>query len=123
MEKLLIKLARQLDALDEASLMNLWGKYAALTSAFEPTKRWEESALIFSLIQAKHWKNQLFNYNWALQSKPAPIPEAEIGRILSQFKLETDANKNDDATAEANKKEQETKQHICRKLDFKLPKE
>ena len=28
MEKLLLKLARQLDALDEASLMSLWSKYA-----------------------------------------------------------------------------------------------
>ena len=45
MEKLLLKLARQLDALDEASLMSLWSKYATLRSRFEPTKRWEEGAL------------------------------------------------------------------------------
>ena len=70
MEKLLARLAHQLDALDEASLMALWSKYAALVSTFEPTKRWEENALIFSLIQAKRWKNQLFNYNWSRQSRP-----------------------------------------------------
>ena len=29
MEQLLIKMARQLDALDEASLLALWDKYAA----------------------------------------------------------------------------------------------
>lgn len=78
MEKLLGRLARQLDAIDEASLMALWGKYATLTSRFEPTRRWEEAALIFSLIQAKRWKNQLFNYNWASQSRPgssAPATE------------------------------------------------
>ncbi|MBD5626553.1 MAG: hypothetical protein HDQ90_03510 [Desulfovibrio sp.] len=70
MEKLLLKLARQLDALDEASLMSLWSKYATLTSRFEPTKRWEEGALVFSLIQAKRWKNQLFNYCWREQRRP-----------------------------------------------------
>lgn len=71
MEKLLVRLARQLDAIDEASLMSLWSKYATAVSRFEPTQRWEEAALIFSLIQAKRWKNQLFNYHWAQQSRPA----------------------------------------------------
>ena len=45
MEQLLIKMARQLDALDEASLLALWDKYAVIVSHFEPTKRWEEAAL------------------------------------------------------------------------------
>ncbi|MBQ3059135.1 MAG: hypothetical protein IJD16_02310 [Desulfovibrio sp.] len=74
MEKLLTRLARQLDALDEASLMSLWSKYATVVSRFEPTRRWEEAALIFSLVQAKRWKNQLFNYYWAQQSRPAQGP-------------------------------------------------
>ena len=52
MEQLLIKMARQLDALDEASLLALWDKYAVIVSHFEPTKRWEEAALVFSFIQA-----------------------------------------------------------------------
>ena len=39
MEQLLIKMARQLDALDEASLLALWDKYAVIVSHFEPTKR------------------------------------------------------------------------------------
>lgn len=73
MEKLLLKLARQLDALDEASLMALWSKYATLASRFEPTRRWEEGALVFSLIQAKRWKNQLFNYCWREQRRPPEI--------------------------------------------------
>lgn len=76
MEKLLLKLARQLDALDEASLMSLWSKYATLTSRFEPTRRWEEGALVFSLIQAKRWKNQLFNYCWREQRR---LPEERNG--------------------------------------------
>ena len=49
MEQLLIKMARQLDALDEASLLALWDKYAVIVSHFEPTKRWEEAALVFSV--------------------------------------------------------------------------
>lgn len=70
MEQLLLKMAHQLDGLDEASLMALWDKYATLVSRFEPTKRWEEAALVFCLIQAKHWKNQLFNQSWSAQVRP-----------------------------------------------------
>ena len=118
MEKLLLKLAQQLDAIDEASLMELWSKYATLTERFEPTRRWEENALIFSLIQAKHWKNQLFNYMFAKTSRPqakddlkrnlnfgfsieqpepAPLnaPQQNTCRIL-QFKNTTPKSEQDD---------------------------
>lgn len=89
MEKLLEKLARQLDSIDEASLMALWSKYATITSRFEPTKRWEEACLIFSLIQAKHFKNQLFNYCWQ-QERRVDRPEAKGGQIIiSSFGLES----------------------------------
>ena len=60
MEQLLLKLARQLDSLDEASLDSLWEKYAQIVNNFEPTARWEEAVLVLSFIQAKSWKNQLF---------------------------------------------------------------
>ena len=89
MEKLLARLAQQLDAIDEASLMSLWSKYATAASRFEPTKRWEESALIFSLIQAKRWKNQLFNYHWARQSRPdAQAPSGAPESLAPGFELE-----------------------------------
>ena len=82
MEQLLIKMARQLDALDEASLLALWDKYAVIVSHFEPTKRWEEAALVFSFIQAKRWKNQLFNYSWSAQVHPSaasqPVAEPDF---------------------------------------------
>lgn len=87
MEQLLIKLARQLEAIDEASLMSLWEKYALTVSKFEPTQRWQEAALILSMIQAKRWKNQLFNTKWALstrQTVEAGLPEP------SSFALEVD---------------------------------
>jgi hypothetical protein len=77
MERMLLKIARQLDALDESSLMALWEKYATVTARFEPTRRWEEAALVFSFIQAKRWKNQLFNHHWAQQTRPAPEARTE----------------------------------------------
>jgi len=70
LEKALVKLARQINAYDEASLMNLWEKYAEKVRHFEPTKRWEENALVFNLIQSIRLKNQLFNYNWAQSRRP-----------------------------------------------------
>ncbi len=72
MEKALIKMARQLCAYDEASLMAMWDKYAAIVKDFEPSRKWEEAALVLGLIQALRWKNQLFNYRWAEASAPEP---------------------------------------------------
>ncbi len=85
MEQLLHKLARQLDALDEASLMALWDSYAEKVHRFEPTKRWEEAALVFSFIQAKRWKNQLFNHHWGMQMRPE-----HADGYRSNFSLEKD---------------------------------
>lgn len=73
MEQLLLKLARQLDSMDEASLMSLWEKYAALVNQFEPTQRWQEAVLVLSFIQAKRWKNQLFNTHWAARTRGMPL--------------------------------------------------
>lgn len=102
LEKALLKLARQINAYDEASLMSLWEKYAEKVRHFEPTKRWEESVLVFNLIQSTRFKNQLFNYNWAQSripgddtvdidlaaltapEKQAPEPLAEVDDVASQ---------------------------------------
>lgn len=79
LENALAKLARQLVAFDEASLMDLWEKYAEAVRQFEPTRRWEESVLIFGLIQAVRMKNQLFNHNLAASRRPAaPAPDLEM---------------------------------------------
>lgn len=87
MESMLRKMAAQLDAIDEASLLDLWDKYAQIVAHFEPTKRWEESVLIFSFIQAKHWKNQLFNHNWAASIRPntppPSVPDSQRDPLLS----------------------------------------
>lgn len=69
MEHMLTKMAQQLDSMDESSLDSLWEKYAEIVNKFEPTKRWESAVLILSFIQAKRWKNQLFNTQWAMRTK------------------------------------------------------
>ena len=78
MEQVLLKLARQLRAYDEASLMSLWDKYADAVSRFEPSQRWEEAVLVLAMIQGMRFKNQLFNHHWAegrLPGQPAaPAP-------------------------------------------------
>ncbi len=70
MEKALIKMARQLRSLDEASLTSLWEKYAGIVRAFEPSERWEEAVLVLSFIQSVRMKNQLFNHQWAGTVRP-----------------------------------------------------
>jgi len=61
MEKMLLRMAHQLNAMDEASLMSLWDTYLAKVQDFDGSKAWEEAAIVLSLIQAVRGKNQLFN--------------------------------------------------------------
>jgi hypothetical protein len=102
MEQMLLRLARQLDALDESSLMALWEKYASIVAQFEPSQRWEEAALVLSFIQAKRWKNQLFNYHWARQTKLSQQVQAEgqTGSPGSAFNLEASEASRADAASE-----------------------
>ncbi|MCF8104063.1 MAG: hypothetical protein K9K64_01145 [Desulfohalobiaceae bacterium] len=72
MENRLKKIAKELQSYDEASLLQLWEKYHDIVKRFEPTKKWEESVLILSIIQSVHWKNQLFNLKWADSKKGWP---------------------------------------------------
>lgn len=84
MEKALLKIARQINAFDEASLMNLWEKYADRASHFEPTKRWEEAVVVLNIIQSTRMKNQLFNYNWARSRMPDEGPvEVDLAALTS----------------------------------------
>ncbi len=83
MEKALLKLAKQLNAYDEASLVELWNKYEAEVADFQPTRKWEEAAVVFGMIQAVRLKNQLFNYHWAESCGPesmSPRPDFVPGR-------------------------------------------
>ncbi|WP_291322679.1 hypothetical protein [Desulfonatronospira sp.] len=68
MDKVLKKLADELNSLDEASLISLWDKYYERVQNFTPSREWEEDILILSMIQSVRWKNQLFNK--CLSSQP-----------------------------------------------------
>lgn len=89
MEHMLLKLARQLNNYDEASLTGLWERYARLVQEFEPSRRWEEAALVFSFIQAVRMKNQLFNHHLAENARRAqkkfPLPQPEFIRQVSAW--------------------------------------
>ena len=61
MERLLLKIARQLNGLDEASLMALWPQYLQRVQDFDGSQEWEEAAVVLSLLHAVRSKNQLFN--------------------------------------------------------------
>lgn len=78
MEKVLVKLARQLNNYDEASLTSMWERYAEQVKRFEPSKRWEEAVLILSMIQAVRFKNQLFNLNWSEGRAPGETPPKSL---------------------------------------------
>jgi len=71
MERMMEKLAKQLNSFDEASLLSLWGNFAARVERFEPTQRWEEAALCLCLCQAVRWKNQLFNHHFTASLEPS----------------------------------------------------
>ncbi|MDZ7758829.1 MAG: hypothetical protein U5L00_01040 [Desulfovermiculus sp.] len=71
---MLQKMAKQLASMDEASLMALWDTYHSRVKQFEPTHKWQEACIIFGLIQAVRWKNQLFNTLWAEQKQAGGQP-------------------------------------------------
>lgn len=77
MERILKKAAKQINALDEASLTALWEKYAAQVAHFEPSDRWQEAVIVLSMIQGVRYKNQLFNYNWSLAQELEPDPGSD----------------------------------------------
>lgn len=83
MEKALLKLARQVNAFDEASLMDLWERFAERVRRFEPTQRWEESAIVFALIQGMRMKNQLFNYHLAQSRQPGSTHEVDLAALTA----------------------------------------
>lgn len=84
MDKILQKLAKQLNSYDEASLASLWEKYYIAVKDFQPTKAWEESVLILGFIQTLRWKNQLFNHNWSQQAATPGQEPPPLARDLGE---------------------------------------
>lgn len=74
MERVLDKMAKQLNAYDEASLcisgISMRSGRRSLSQANSGKK-----VIALCLIQAVRWKNQLFNYNLANESNMASAPE------------------------------------------------
>ena len=77
MEKMLLKMARQLNAMDEASLMALWNKYLQRVQDFDASESWEEAVIVLSLIKAVRSKNQLFNTKWEEREALRRPPSSE----------------------------------------------
>lgn len=92
MERMLQKIAKQLCDFDEASLMELWERYARKVARFEPSREWEEAAIVLTLIQGMRWKNQLFNHHWSesLKANPNPLPADQLP-VFSLHKPEQDS--------------------------------
>ena len=103
MERMIDKMARQLNSYDEASLLQMWQRYALKVREFEPTREWEEATLALSLIQAVRWKNQLFNYRLSdLQSSSGPFSgedDLDLVPFLPRFGGRN-TNANEDALKE-----------------------
>ena len=103
MERVLDKMAKQLNAYDEASLMHIWHKYAVRAQEFEPSKQWEEAVIALCLIQAVRWKNQLFNYNLANESNMASPPE-KPSPVMPAFTLSAPQKRAEEAMPSSHKK-------------------
>lgn len=105
MEKILLKMARQLNALDEASLMALWDRYLTRVQDFDGSQEWEEASIVLSLIQAVRAKNQLFNTKLEeRQASAFPKPEHEDLRPWRRMDTRSDREKERDREAARPKK-------------------
>ena len=72
-EDVLKKIARQIMALNEENLTALLPRYKERMTDFSPTPEWEESVVIYFLINGLRIKNSLFN------DKIKSYPEAAYG--------------------------------------------
>lgn len=85
MEKALERLAEQILAFDEASLVNLREKYRVRMENFDGTKEWEKSVIIYCLINAVCLKNTLFNENVLKRSRGRKSP-SDINKRLPNLR-------------------------------------
>ncbi|MCX8118619.1 MAG: hypothetical protein N3G78_11875 [Desulfobacterota bacterium] len=74
MEKALERLAEQILAFDEASLVGLREKYRSRIDHFDGTREWEKAVIIYSIINAVSLKNNLFNENVLKRKKETEKP-------------------------------------------------
>ena len=69
MERALGKIAEQILAFDEASLVHLREKYRLRIEHFDGTRDWEKAVISFCIINAVSMKNSLFNENVMKKAK------------------------------------------------------
>lgn len=81
LEKALLKLVKQINAYDEASMMSLWERLAERVGRFEPTAEWEEAALALAMIQGVRMKNQLFNHNLSESRRTPPERGVDLAAL------------------------------------------
>ncbi len=84
-EDTLRKIARQIMALNEDCLTALLPKYKERMINFTPTTEWEESVLIYFLINGLRIKNSQFNDK--IKEYVATAPQGEKGGLSSRPKL------------------------------------
>lgn len=119
---MLLKMAAQLNAFDEASLMVLWEKMAEEVENFEPTKRWEEHAIALGMIQSLHMKNQLFNYQLAKIShvKDDAFDDTEFLSLLGKQRPFVDTKaRNSQSEAQDEQAQKLIASPKCKVLTFK----
>jgi hypothetical protein len=73
-EGTLERIAEKILALDEASLSGLWDKYKTKMEQFDTTKEWEQSVIVFFIINAVRVKNQIFNDYLLLKKNKSSDP-------------------------------------------------
>lgn len=81
LENAVLKIARQIRAYDEASLMSLWEQLAERVAHFEPTARWEDAVVALSIVQGVRMKNQLFNHHMSHTAKAPAGPGMRIADL------------------------------------------
>ncbi len=121
-EKVLLKIVRQLNTFDEDSLVSLWPMYADKVQVFEPSKQWEEAVLVLSLIQAIRMKNQLFNCHW-LDSRDLDSDRShlELADLLDKMRIQKDVPdlQKSPPTRNAQKSTNKKKKKTAQILEFK----
>lgn len=60
-EEVLLGLADRVLDFDEASLAQLQEKYLKKVSEFSPTREWEQSIVVYFMINSVRVKNKIFN--------------------------------------------------------------
>lgn len=102
-EDILQKIARQIMALNEDCLTSLLPKYKARMLHFTPTAEWEESVIIYFLINGLRVKNTQFNDKIKEHLASAPDHEKDAFSTRPRLRLVKSQNPPPEAKPEDEK--------------------